>query len=555
MTYDFRRRGRVTVLSALLLFVALGTSCQKEAVVGLSRDGAREPPNDGEPQDAAPGSPETGPIAPVAPVVIDECIPVNPAQLDRQTTERLLNGGEDAVALNLLYPYDGTVFPGSGPAPLVMWSGPRAEFVHVRLRSKRFDYRICAIPTGDNRLQLSQAIWDAASVASGGGADPFELTLTTLTGGVASGPAMERVVVARAPLPGSVYYMTVAPYALGTGRIVRVTSRGEVQTPFPTVGCGGCHTASADGTRFILNSSGLVNSVAFSATPPATLLVPDTPGGEFSGIYPDGTLYVASAHRVSPPALRNYGRGAPNASLHETSTGALVPDSGIPPGATSPAFSPDGKLLTFNDVDVGGGHELTLMDFSPTARRAGSRRTIFWDAEAFPGWPTFVPGGRAVIFALGAASDFSGGGLGNTGKLPPGPRSDLFVVDVATGTATMLHRAMGFASAEAAASERPSPPLTPPELHQAYYPMVSPAVADGYAWVFFDTYRNYGNLGPRRAIWGAALTLAGNGQYVSDPSHPPFFLSGQDLFTPNFRAIHALDPCLPGDPGCNQGAD
>jgi hypothetical protein len=160
-----------------------------------------------------------------------------------------------------------------------------------------------------------------------------------------------------------------------------------------------------------------------------------------------------------------------------------------------------------------------------------------------------------VIFALGAATDFSGGGVGNPGKPAPGPRSDLFVVDVESGNATMLHRAMGFASAEAAASGRPSPPLAESELHQAYNPMVSPVTADGYAWVFFDTFRNYGNLGARRAIWGAALSLSRGGRYVSDPSYPPFYLSGQDLLTPNFRAVHALDPCSPGDPWCNQRED
>jgi hypothetical protein len=54
--------------------------------------------------------------------------------------------------------------------------------------------------------------------------------------------------------------------------------------------------------------------------------------------------------------------------------------------------------------------------------------------------------------------------------------------------------------------------------------------------------RHYGNATFFRAIWGAAVDLAGDGFYASDPSHPAFFLPGQELGTGNFRAVAARDP-------------
>ena len=44
------------------------------------------------------------------------------------------------------------------------------------------------------------------------------------------------------------------------------------------------------------------------------------------------------------------------------------------------------------------------------------------------------------------------------------------------------------------------------------------------------------------AIWGTALSLSPDGTYAADPSHPAFYLPGQNLETPNFRSVAVLDP-------------
>ena len=101
---------------------------------------------------------------------------------------------------------------------------------------------------------------------------------------------------------------------------------------------------------------------------------------------------------------------------------------------------------------------------------------------------------------------------------------------------------MGFASAMDVASGITYLPFGSSEAHQNYAPSVSPVASGGYAWVFFDSMRHYGNAAFLRAIWGAAIDVAPDGSYASDPSHPAFFLAGQQLGTGNFHAVAALDP-------------
>jgi hypothetical protein len=79
--------------------------------------------------------------------------------------------------------------------------------------------------------------------------------------------------------------------------------------------------------------------------------------------------------------------------------------------------------------------------------------------------------------------------------------------------------------------------------------------AGGYFWVFFDSLRNYGNLGIVRQLWGAAIDIRPDGNYTSDPSHPPFYLEGQEFGTDNHRAFAALEVCRPIGDVCVTGID
>jgi hypothetical protein len=102
-----------------------------------------------------------------------------------------------------------------------------------------------------------------------------------------------------------------------------------------------------------------------------------------------------------------------------------------------------------------------------------------------------------------------------------------------------------------------------------YAPTVNPIAEGGYAWVVFTTPRDYGNrmVSPKGAppqdatyanhkqLWVTAVDAVIG---TADPSHPAFWLPGQDPATANMFGYWALAPCKPtqGDAGpqtCSAG--
>jgi hypothetical protein len=476
--------------------------------------------------------------------LLDDCEPGDASGLSAETIATLMKGGDEG--LTWLYPYDGTVFPSGLQAPLVMWGGSTGDAVYVRLHSMSFEYRGCLAPTAAGQLVFPQRGWDLAQTVTAGAADPFTLELTVITGGKVLGPISEHVVIAAGALPGSLYYMTLGStlggaMTIGEMSIVRVRPGHAAELALGSGGCTGCHSFSADGSHLIANASSMGSSFTLSATSSPVPLLSPTPGGEYAALVPDGSLYLATAHPTGG-GPRSYGAGASmNATLYETATGSAIVDTGIPAGATVPSFSADGAHLAFNDPAITDGNGLALMDFSESSRQASNYRVVFTNASQYPGWPTFLPDGKAVVFSLGAASDYSGGGTG-LGVITPGPATDVYLVDASSHASTILARAMGFATSADAASNTTYLPYGAGDIHQNFDPYVSPAASGGYAWVFFDSRRNYGNVGLLRAVWCAAVDVSGDGIYAIDPSHPAFLLPGQELTTSNFRPVPVVDP-------------
>jgi hypothetical protein len=122
----------------------------------------------------------------------------------------------------------------------------------------------------------------------------------------------------------------------------------------------------------------------------------------------------------------------------------------------------------------------------------------------------------------------------------------------------MLANAMGYASDADATTGKTYLPFDAEELHHNFYPTGSPVAAGGYFWVFFDSYRHYGNThtnGMVRQLWGTAVDISPNGTYSVDPSHPPFYLTGQEDVEGNHRAFTALDPCQQDGSSCTTGIE
>jgi hypothetical protein len=102
--------------------------------------------------------------------------------------------------------------------------------------------------------------------------------------------------------------------------------------------------------------------------------------------------------------------------------------------------------------------------------------------------------------------------------------------------------------------------LEPRNQQRSYQPTVNPISVGGYTWVVFFSPRDYGNrmrstsdatIENRKQLWVAAID--NNPQPGKDPSHPAFWLPGQDLSTVNMNGYWALEPCHQTGTSCDEG--
>jgi hypothetical protein len=507
---------------------------------------------------------------------IDACTAGAPSGLSAQSTKALLAGGSPGT-LRYLYPYDGTVFPRGLISPTLMWDGATATYVYVHIKSHLFEYKGCLAPTAAGQVQVPQQVWESAGAFARGASDPFSVSLTVLSGATAIGPIVETIVIAPATLKGSIYYNSYSSkltgqmggFGGGSGAVLRVQPGKSAQVFLGMTTCTGCHAVSANGTRMVaqpVGSTSLTGGAGAtysltSGTVNPSPLVANAPNASFAGVYPDGTLYLACGHPSATVGPRSTSIGSTaNAELYETDTATQLTGTGIPTTAMMGMFSPDGKLLTFNDYAISSGHGLATMAFDGGGRKASGYKQIYQNNTSYPGWPFFLPDDNAIVFALGDQADFSGNGLGlNVGGLTGSfgtATGDLYIVDIASGMTQLLAKAMGFASQQDIASNTTYLPFgESEELHHKFDPTVSPVAAGGYFWVFFDSYRHYGNVGLQRQLWGTAIDVSSTGTYTVDLSHPAFYLTGQEPGTGNHRAFTALDPCRADGASCTSGVD
>jgi len=514
-------------------------------------------------------------------VVIDRTM----GKLPPPVVTKITGGGPNTSGMAFLYPYDQTVFPGGILPPLIQWKpapGP-IDGVYVHISSKRFDYKevFAGIPSA--QLELPNDAWEIAARESLGSGDPTVVELTTISADVVTGPITQRWVFARGHLKSAVYYNTYnsAKTFPNNGAVMRILPQAREPEVVKTVGggivplgpCYSCHSLSANGQMLVAqrhqypggpyssNSFDVAANPNIDPPPLAMSAVGDEDWG-FSAVYPDGSK-ILTAGQPEPagalPALfpfaplNNPGMLGPrDAKLFDTRTGAAITSTGLVRFAKMPAFSPDGRKVVFNDHDNGQGFSLSVMDFDPATNTFSNRVEIFRDPALYPGWPFFTPDGLQVVFALGNGSDYA------TIQDPPTGlfvnRSNLAIVDLRQRP----HRPLDLANGKTL-------PVRDQDFN--YYPTVSPVSAGGYFWVFFTSRRTYGNVMVQpetdaitKKIWVAAIDIESDGPTLpdpltGDPSHPPFYLPGQELASGNIRAFATLTPCESNGTTCTSGID
>jgi WD40-like Beta Propeller Repeat len=497
-----------------------------------------------------------------------------------------ITGGGPKGAMAFLYPYDQTVFPGGILPPLIQWKPAAAgaiEAVYIHISSKFLDYKEVFGPITAPQIELPKDAWDAAAEESQGAGDPTTVELTTMVGGVVAGPVTETWVFARGQMKNAVYYNTYnsARTLPPNGAVMRILPLAREPEVVKTVGgglvpvgpCYSWHSLSANGQMLVAQRhqypGGPYTSNSFDVTanpnadppPLATASAGDEDWG-FSAVYPDGSKLLTAAQPAPAgmfPALFPFAElnnpgmlGPRQAKMFDTRTGAAIPTTGLVVNAKMPAFSPDGKKVVFNDHDNGQGHSLAVMDFDSATNTFSNRVEIYRDAALYPGWPFFTPDGLEVVFSLGNGSDYATIQDPPTGLLVN--RSNLYIVDLKFLTKRPLDLANGRG-------------LAARDLDLNYYTTVSPVAAGGYFWVFFTSRRTYGNVMTQpetdpvtKKLWVAAVNIESDrGEFPSppagDPSHPAFYLPGQELSSGNIRAFATLTPCKQDGTTCTSGLD
>lgn len=495
----------------------------------------------------------------------EDVSPVDPAN------KKALNGPPMAdpgpTASDILYPYDGTMYPLGILAPVFQFSAgsvaPEAAKLTLRHGGFRWEGRYLIADATKPQLQPPQAVWDAA-LKSTQHAD-LEVEIVKAKGGVAYGPMTEIIHVPRGKLRGAVYYQTYDADALGLWSLRPGEPKPAQQI---ATGCLVCHSVSANGkwlaTAYNSTAGGppaglysIAKDGTITQTAPSPPLGGDHRGFGFAPFTPDGK-YVAHSEK-------NFWGGLNLLAWQiDQVTGTLTQSDVV--GMTTisalvPTFSPDGKMFAFTNGagSSGGGtasKSVSVMDVS-IDHAMGAAGTLTFSNQrivldngssgAVTKFVTFLPDTdllvlqEATVYWLakveGMMPSADGSGYG-------APGSDLWMIN----HKTMAHTNLTLANTG----------NVPRDLIVNLEPFSLPVKAAENHWVIFTSFREYGNTfqgaDARKQCWVFAIDPDKAASDAGDPSYPPFYLPNQTP-TINERCFWALEPCTPSGEKCDSSDD
>jgi len=487
--------------------------------------------------------------------------------------------GADPSVNALRYPYDRTVFPLGLKSPLVMWNSPTAGDVYrLHLEENNYTYDAYAVVGALGQLRVDQSAWDRVTASNGGDALKVTLSRYSAATSTAYASAAETWTIAPASLRGAIYYWTASLLnGVRQGHIARIRPGSGAQPEPLSTGqadsCMGCHAVSADGTTLAaaVEAAPTGNPATYSYTngwstgrgwasfdlPAGTVRKQTAMNGGNLALTPDGKYTVFGGRMQSNAQVTSgtWQAGSKYMSLADTKTGTIVTDSGLDDvqlstptvGLAMPAFSPDGKKLAAVEftgdlrdnvlpnstgIVVIGFDQATLKFQAVPARLPVASYAPY--ATTGIGYPSFTPDTKSVAFHVGNHSTgcFNEPGVGNCD-------------DNVHHRGAIYYQASDGASAPVRLGALDDPPATG-DREMTVEPTFNPIERGGYSWVVVTSMRDWGNQltgdanNGKRRLWVAAIDKTGS----SDPSHPPFYLEGQED-SPNMRGFWTLAACTP----------
>jgi hypothetical protein len=481
--------------------------------------------------------------------------------VDPQAVAALGGAGlpQDPSLTTLLYPYDQTVFPLGITTPLLMWNAPGASDAYrLHLEEQHYTYDGYFAVVAPGQLRVAQGTWDRITASNGGDALKATLARWDSAQKTAYTSATETWTISPASLRGAIYYWTTSKgghmsrIRPGTGATPEVLNGGK---------CMGCHAVSADGSTLVAAVEGL----STAGSPAAPNQTEDRRDGRpwLSFDLPNATVRQTSNVFSGNVAVNPDGKytvfGDQRLYLADTATGQVLTsglesvalDPGMK-GLMTPAFAPDGKHLAA--VEGAGnwyhnlvGGKLVVLDFDEATKQFTNLKGLapassFAAGQRAIAYPTFAPDSQWLAFHV---ADYATGcdaqGCDDNAK----QIGSLWMQSTAGAGPVKLDKLNDGA-----------PRATDHNL--SLEPTFNPVERGGYFWVVFTSMRDWGNKitgisnnGKKRLWVGAIDKTVG----AVDPSHPPFFLEGQEETTTNMRGFWALAACMPSKGGgaCQAG--
>ena len=474
---------------------------------------------------------------------------LNPEMIDGPTQD-LLRGatGQDA-AITWAYPYDGTVWPQGLKGPELMWNGSASgDLYYAHFQGDYIDLEVFTSAEPPSRYQIQDSEWIAISQSNLTGSGNMTMDVARLPAGAMSAAwvAQHNWKVSRGSLEGTVYY-----WANNLGRIVRIQPGQDLPDDFlfaaGVTGCTACHTVSANGQTLVIGGDDptstydLLNDVTSLRLGDVGKAVRNW---AMPAISPDGVWLVENnAALPGPPG------GADG--IWETHTGTKLTGTQLDGVLLDmPAFGPKGHKLAYIDHTT---HDLGVYEFNLATGEATMPQTLITmgtdpnlNGICFPSVsPTITDGeGEPKTYIVYHRGQYPASYDTRSG---PG---ELYMSSADEPNMEWRLSNMTGDNYPFAAGAR--------DLAYNYEPTFAPQAAGGYMWVVFTSRRTYGNrlTGDKNSVkqlWVAAIDpfpVQG-----SDPSHPAFWLHGQDPGTLNMRGYWALDPCIPKGDDCVTDSD
>jgi hypothetical protein len=437
-------------------------------------------------------------------------------------------GGADP-SMSVLYPYNETVFPLGVLAPEIQWNGGQAADVYrLRISEKYYEYTGYFTAPPPSRHLIDEEDWkNIEESGTGAQSDPVSMQLTRRSGGTVFTPVVNTWHVAPGRLKGSVYYWEL-PLGAGNGRILRIRPDSPAVDQFFSPGvCWGCHTVSRDGTKMAAefnDGNGPLYTVDLVADPSVySTINPSAPAGNF----------VFSAFNNTGDKLLASENNSRILRIIDANNGVTLNPNAMGNGCGEPAWSPDGTKIAgicnmsgggFWTFDVTGGN-LTVADVAADGVTVSNIQNIVPQAGGVgrPAYPSFSPGSEWITY-----------GRPTTGSRSTGNGKLWIVAPDGSGA-----QELSTASSD----------------NKSFNGVFAPLRAGGYFWVVFITRRDYGNTlvnTNRQQLW---ITAIKDPPTAGDPSHPPFYMRGQENNQLSENAYYALDPCKNIGEDCDSGVD